>query len=113
MKISRCIAEGDNVLSEKTRKETKRFMEMFKYNWSTDVKRRARHVLRERKLNQRVELPDPNDIAILADHMKKRMEQSVKPQTYDEFKELQYDTLARLIAFNRRRPGELQVMRYN
>ena len=73
----------------------------------------ARHVLRERKLNQKVELPDPNDIAILANHMKKRMEQSVRPETYDEFKELQYDTLARLIAFNRRRPGELQVMRYN
>ena len=113
VKLTRCIQEGDKLLSEKTRKETKRFMEMFKYNWSTDVKRRARHVLRERKLNQKVELPDPNDIAILADHMKKRMEQSVKPQTYDEFKELQYDTLARLIAFNRRRPGELQVMRYN
>jgi hypothetical protein len=60
-----------------------------------------------------VELPDPNDIAILADHMQKRMEQSVRPETYDEFKELQYDTLARLIAFNRRRPGELQVMRFN
>ena len=113
VKATRCIVETDNVLAEKTRKETKRFMEIFKYNWSTDVKRRARHVLKERKLNQKVELPDPNDIATLADHMKKRMEQSVKPQTYDEFKELQYDTLARLIAFNRRRPGELQVMRYN
>ena len=32
-------------LGEKTRKNTKRFMEMFKYNWSTDVKNRARHVL--------------------------------------------------------------------
>ena len=112
LKITASIAETDR-LGENIRKETKRFMEMFKYNWSTDVKRRARHVLKERKLNQKVELPDPNDIATLADHMKKRMEQSVKPQTYDEFKELQYDTLARLIAFNRRRPGELQVMRYN
>ena len=113
VKITSCIVRDNIVLAEKTRKETKRFMEMFKYNWSTDVKKRARHVLRERKLNQKVELPDPNDIAILADHMKKRMEQSVRPETYDEFKELQYDTLARLIAFNRRRPGELQVMRYN
>ena len=113
VKVTRCIVEGDNVLAEKTRKETKRFMEMFKYNWSTDVKKRARHVLRERKLNQKVELPDPIDIATLANHMKTRMERSVRPETYDEFKELQYNTLARLIAFNRRRPGELQVMRYN
>ena len=111
VKVTSCIVEGNKALAEKTRKETKRFMEMFKYNWSTDVKKRARHVLRERKLNQKVELPDPNDIAKLANHMQKRMQQSVRPKTYDEYKELQYDTLARLIAFNRRRPGELQVMR--
>jgi hypothetical protein len=57
-------------LGEKTRKDTKRFMEMFKYNWSTDVKKRARHVLKERKLNTVVELPDPKDIALLAQHMR-------------------------------------------
>ena len=58
VKVTSCIVEGNKALAEKTRKETKRFMEMFKYNWSTDVKKRARHVLRERKLNQKVELPE-------------------------------------------------------
>ena len=57
-------------LGEKTRKNTKRFMEMFKYNWSTDVKKRAWHVLKERKLNTEVELPDPKDIALLAQHIR-------------------------------------------
>ena len=79
-------------------------MEMFKYNWSTDVKKRARHVLKERKLNTVVELPDPKDIALLAQHMRQRMEQAESPQTYEEFKDLQYGILARLIAYNRRRP---------
>ena len=93
------------------RKNVKRFMEKFKFNWSTDVKKRARHVLRERKLNTTVELPDPNDIAIFAQFMQKKMEQATKPCSYDEFKEMQHDVLARLIAYNRRRPGELQALK--
>ena len=32
------IVETDNMLGENIRKETERFMELFKYNWSTDVK---------------------------------------------------------------------------
>ena len=63
------ISHQDKQLGEKLRKETKRFMEIFKYNWATDVKKRARHVLRERKLNVVVELPDPKDIATLAEFM--------------------------------------------
>ena len=106
MKITKAINLDDAKLSEKTRKETKRFIEKFKYNWSTDVKKRARHVLRERKLNATVELPDPKDIARLATYMKQKMEEAQQPRTIDEFWELQYDTLARLIAYNRRRPGE-------
>ena len=86
-------------------------MEKFQYNWSTDVKRRARHVQRERKLNSTVELPDPKDIAILARFMQKKMEEATKPESYDELKDMQYDVLARLIAYNRRRPGELQVLK--
>ena len=112
MKITKAINLDDAKLSEKTRKETKRFIEKFKYNWSTDVKKRARHVLRERKLNATVELPDPKDIARFATYMKQKMEEAQHPRTIDEFRELQYDILARLIAYNRRRPGEVQVLRY-
>ena len=32
------------------------------------------------------------------------MEQAESPQTYEEFKDLQYGIIARLIAYNRRRP---------
>ena len=39
MKITKAINLDDAKLSEKTRKETKRFIEKFKYNWSTDVKK--------------------------------------------------------------------------
>ena len=65
----------------------------------------------ERKLNSTVELPDPKDIVILSQFMQNKMEQATKPCTYDEFKEMQHGVLARLIAYNRRRPGELQALK--
>ena len=111
IKCTMAIDLKDHVLGEKERKNVKRFMDKFKYNWSTDVKRRARHVLRERKLNHTVELPDPKDIATYAKFMQEKMEQATKPCSYDEFKEMQHDVLARLIAYNRRRPGELQALK--
>ena len=66
MKITKAINLEDKKLGEKIRKETKRFMEKFKYNWSADVKKRAQHVRRESKLNTEVGLPDPKYIAPLA-----------------------------------------------
>lgn len=111
IKVTMAIDLKDRKEGEKERKNVKRFMEKFQFNWSTDVKRRARHVLRERKLNNTVELPDPKDIAILARFMQKKMEQATKPCSYEEFKGLQHDALARLIAYNRRRPGELQALK--
>ena len=66
IKITQAVNLDDAELSEKTRKETKRFMEKFKYNWSADVKKRAQHVRRESKLNTEVGLPDPKYIAPLA-----------------------------------------------
>ena len=104
-------AIDNKVAGETDRKLTKRFMEKFQYNWSTDVKKRARHVLRERKLNETIQLPDPKDIATLAQFMQKKLAAAKKPVDYEDFKEMQHAVLARLIAFNRRRPGELQVLR--
>ena len=111
IKATMAIDLKDQKQGEKERKNVKRFMEKFKFNWSTDVKKRARHVLRERKLNTTVELPDPNDIAIFAQFMQKKMEQARKPCSYDEFKDMQHDVLARMIVFNRRLPGEVQALK--
>ena len=75
------------------------------------VKKRARHVLRDRKLNAPVQLPDPEDIAKLAEYMQDLMKSTEKPTTPSDFKQLQNYVLARLISFNRRRPGEVQVLK--
>ena len=87
-------------------------MQLYKMNWQVDVLKRARHCLRERKLNVTIELPDPKDIAIFAKFMLQTMKKAKKPENYDEFKLLQIYILARLIQYNRRRPGEMQVLKY-
>ena len=61
--------------------------------------------------NFSIELPDPNDIAIFAQFMQKKMEQARKPCSYDEFRDMQHDVLARMIVFNRRLPGEVQALK--
>ena len=55
--------------------------------------------------------PSLADIATLAQFMQKKLAAAKKPVDYEDFKEMQHAVLARLIAFNRRRPGELQVLR--
>ncbi len=74
IKIQLSIDSENRVVGEENRKATKRFMDKYKASWEVDVKKRARHVLRERKLNAMTELPDPADIAKLAQHMQERMQ---------------------------------------
>ena len=62
MKMALSIHDEDRVAGEKNRKDSKRFMDLYRSQWEVDVKKKARHVLRERKLNMTVHLPDPADI---------------------------------------------------
>ena len=111
IKQTKAIDFPDKVKGEQDRKQVKRFLEKFTIHWGNDVKKRARHVLRDRKLNATVQLPDPEDIAKLADYMQDLMKSTEKPTTPSDFKQLQNYVLARLISFNRRRPGEVQVLK--
>ena len=52
------------------------------------------------------------DRAKFAKFMLQLLKEAKEPQNYDEFKLLQIYVLARLIQFNRRRPGEMQVLKY-
>ena len=88
MKITKAINLEDKKLGEKTRKETNRFIEKFNYNWSTDVKKRARHVLRERNLNHTVELPDPTTLPNMGPPPPP-LDEATRPQTHDADEERQ------------------------
>ena len=68
-------------------------MDLFRSQWEVDVKRKARHVMRERKHNKTVELPDPSDIATLARHLQESMQAIKNPSTYEEFWRIQLQLL--------------------
>jgi len=74
IKIQLSIDSENRVVGEENRKVTKSFMDKYKASWEVDVKKRACHLLRERKLNAMTELPDPADIAKLAQRMQERMQ---------------------------------------
>ena len=72
-------------------------MDKYAASWEIGVKKRARHILRDRKLNTVNELPDPEDISKLATDMQEKLEKMEEPTTYEEFRKLQYLTMALLI----------------
>jgi len=96
---------------KRTEKNTKRFLDKFSKNWGTDVKKKAKHVLRQRRMNVLPELPVAQDIVRLAEHLKEELSNAQWPTTIEKFYDMQLDVLARLISYNRRRPGEVQALR--
>jgi transcription elongation factor Elf1 len=110
-KIYQAMDDPDRERGEAHRKDTKRFHERFAQNWFVDVKKKARHVLKQRKMNKKLELPVAQDIVKLATHLKDSLESAKRPETPDEMRSLQLNVLARLISYNRRRPGEVQSLR--
>ena len=110
-KISQAIDHPDKERGEEDRKNTKRFLDKFSKNWGTDVKKKAKHVLRQRRMNVLPELPVAQDIVRLAEHLKEELSNAQWPTTIEKFHDMQLDVLARLISYNRRRPGEVQALR--
>lgn len=73
----------------------------------------ARVNLEERRRNKKVELSLPLDVKKLSDFSKVEIESFDKGNlTYENFKNRSTLTEAVLITYNRRRPGEIQAMRY-
>ena len=59
-------------------------MDKYATSWEIDVKKRARHILRDTKLNAVNELPDPEDRAKLAKDMQEKLEKMEEPTTCEE-----------------------------
>ena len=73
----------------------------------------ARVNLEERRRNKRVELPLPSDVKKLSEYLKTELESFNKGNvTFENFKKGTILAEAALITYNRRRPGEVQAMRY-
>ena len=68
-KVSIAIDDDCKTRGEQNRKDTKRFMDKFVPLWETDVLRKARAVLCDRKLGVTPKMPDPKDILTLSNYL--------------------------------------------
>jgi hypothetical protein len=105
IKIGTAIRERNKDLKE----ECLDFLELMKSEWGIRVTKLARLTLTLRKCNEKKRLPLPEDIKKLAettDRCLKELDLTDKTfQTYHKACEL---VEAKLISYNRRRPGEVQ-----
>ena len=84
-----------------------------KTEWIYKVSKLARWTLDKRKFNKHTPLLNPMDIAKLASFLVTKIKQLNLEETGESvFGETAILTKARLFLFNRRRPGELESLRY-
>lgn len=93
-------------------KDAKRFQSLLTREWKLKVRKQAALLLEERQFNKRNELPDPEDIARIAKYLTEQLDEYSEKSvsTPDEYRRLGMLTQARLLLYNRRRPGELQAL---
>ena len=62
-------------------KETKRFQKLMQSEWKIKVRKQAVILLEERRFNKRCKLPDPEDVAILAQYLIRQLNETPKQIT--------------------------------
>ncbi|KAK3932766.1 Hemoglobin subunit beta [Frankliniella fusca] len=100
----------------KTQNEAKQkcirdFITLREMDWSSKVSSKASLQLKELRYNKPVPLPDKDDTIKLADYLETHTEKAMKSledtQTSKHFNDLTQVTLARILVFNRKRPGDV------
>jgi hypothetical protein len=89
-------------------KECKRFQQLMNIEWAERVTKVARTVLQTRKLTEKNEIPAPGDVEMLTKHLVSELEKTkLSPENYGRLVQL---CQTRLLLFNKRRSGELEVL---
>lgn len=109
LKVGIPIKTQDKVM----RKEGEEFMFLMSKEWSFKVNKIARSTLSERMFNRKKELPHPEDIVKLFSYLVENLESL--DLTYTAVSGLMFRPIvmlveARLLLYNRRRPGELEAL---
>ena len=91
-------------------KESKALIQLININWSQQVTTHARTELQRRKLSEKKEYPSPKDIALLTTHLRCSLETAKCEE--NNFHRLIELLLVRLMTFNKRRSGEIEVIKY-
>ena len=92
--------------------KAKGFLVLKQKEWSSKVAIMAQKIIDERRFTQRLELPQPEDVARVSGHLQSELmtlnlEDKTSWKTYTRAVTL---VQARLVTFNKRRPGELESM---
>ena len=102
------------VKSEEPEKEqtVERFLKVFKLDYALEVNKAALETQRKQQRQKKVILPSTNDIRTLTDYLDCEMEHSFnklsESYSFEEWYKLSQLTMTAIIAFNRRRTGEIQ-----
>ena len=96
--------------NEVERKEGKLFKSLLGREWHLKVKKQAVVLLEERQFNKNAALPDPHDIALLAEFLINQLKAIRFDIDIETYRQVVILTQARLLLYNRRRPGELSAL---
>ena len=89
------------------------FLKLYHMEWSVKVSKQARVILDERHFNKKAALPNPADIQKLANYLVQSLTNlDLEQSGTTVFREIAVLTEARLLLYNRRRPRELESLRY-
>lgn len=100
--------------NKEMKKEGEAFMYLMSKEWGYKVNKVARSTLSERMFNQKKELPYPEDIMKFSSYLVENLEfvdLSYTAVSGMMFRRIVMLVEARLLLYNRRRPGELEALR--
>lgn len=108
-KLGYCIKNND----EKGRQEVTDFMSLMKMEFGTKVTKLAKVTLNERRFNKSKDLPLPKDVAKLSSYLLDEIKKiDLNQKDAISYRKTLILAQTRLLTYNRRRPGELEVMRF-
>ncbi|XP_053383094.1 uncharacterized protein LOC123541349 [Mercenaria mercenaria] len=92
------------------REEGKLFDDFLTNEWKAKVKNQAAELLKQRQLKKKDPLPDPQDIATLTKFLIENLETIKLDSDITVYRRVVLLTEARLLLYNRQRPGELESL---
>ena len=95
--------------------ETEDLYSLVDNNWSSEVSSLATATMAEARFNVSKSLPVPGDLKQLSDHLQMKahfLSNADKLKSREVFREGVEVAQARLLTYNKRRPGEIEAIRY-
>jgi hypothetical protein len=109
IRMGLAVRKGDDA----TQKECADFLFLLKSEWGNKVSKLANKLLLERRMNRPIENANPDDLKKLASFLKSKLgsfDLTVEETTTPLYRNIAQYTLARLLTYNKRRSGELELM---